>query len=136
MDYFLLSQIFLIGFLVNLVWEVNHSVLYKTCYELPYERTMKLLTIMSIKDGFWITLFYSISFLVFEATNPIVEYRELILFVVLALVFSFLDEKISVKKGRWSYTDQMPTVLGVGATPLFELALTGIITFFIVFYVF
>lgn len=55
------------------------------------------------------------------------------LFVVLALVAGFCDEKISLKLGRWEYADTMPRVFGVGVTPFLEFAVTGLLTFAIVF---
>jgi len=136
MEYILLFQIFLISFLINAVWEMNHSVLYKTCYELPLKKCMKLLTVMSLKDGFWITLFYLISFILFSTQNPFINPHQIGLFILLALSFSFIDEKISIKKSRWKYAEEMPTFLGVGITPLAELAVTGVLSFFIVFYIF
>jgi len=96
----------------------------------------KLITIMSLKDGFWITFFYIISFLIFKQMEILSNYPELIFFIVLALAFSFIDEKISLKKSRWEYSPQMPTIFGIGITPLFELAVTGVISFTIIFYLF
>ncbi|MAZ41075.1 hypothetical protein CL654_03075 [bacterium] len=135
-DYEILFQIFLISFLVNGIWEMNHSVLYTTCYELPLKKTMRLLTIMSLKDGFWISLFYIVSILIFGEVNPFLNLSQLTLFIVLALLFSFVDERVSIKKGRWAYTNEMPRILGVGLTPFLELAVTGVIAFFVVFYIF
>lgn len=136
MDYEILFQIFLTSFLLNAVWEMNHSVLYVTCYELPLKKCMRLLTVMSLKDGFWITLFYTITVFIFDTANPFLYTSQLLLFAILALGFSFVDEKVSLVKGRWIYTDEMPTILGVGISPLFELAITGPLAFFLVFYIF
>lgn len=129
-------QIFLISFLLNLVWEVNHSALYKTCYELTFKKCMRLLTVMSIKDGFWISLFYTITVFVFDSANPILNIAQFVLFIIISLGFSFIDEKISIKKERWKYTEEMPIIFGVGVSPFLELAVTGAIAFFIVFYIF
>ena len=94
---------------------------------------MRLLTIMSIKDGFWVTLFYSMSVILFGSINIIENYIQLIFFIALALTFSFIDEKISIKRGRWEYTGNMPTLFSVGATPFLELAVTGVLSFMLVF---
>ncbi len=132
----LLIQIFLISFLVNLLWEVLHSRLYKTCLEMEFSKFPTLITIMSLKDGFWITLFYAVSILIFKQIEILNNYPELSFFIILVLIFSFIDEKISLKKARWEYSQQMPIIFGVGVTPLLELAITGIISFAIIFYLF
>ena len=69
----------------------------------------------------------------FGNLNIFENYIQLTVFIILALLFSFIDEKVSLKMKRWSYTKNMPTVLGVGITPLFEVAVTGALTFAAVF---
>ena len=58
---------------------------------------------------------------------------QLSVFVIISLLFSFIDEKVSVKMERWEYAKNMPTILGVGITPLLEVAVTGALAFAIVF---
>ena len=126
-------QIFIAAFFLNLLWEVLHSPLYTTCHEMPLGKMQRLLVSMSLKDGFWITLFYWITVLVSGNIYIVEHVAQLTFFAAIALVFSFVDEYISVKKRRWIYADTMPTVLGVGITPLLELVITGVITLSIVF---
>lgn len=130
---FILLQIFLTAFLVNLAWEFAHSRLYETCLRLPFKKTIPLLTRASLKDAFWIVLFFLASVIAFKNTNILTNYFQLLSFVFLSATFSFIDEKISLRFKRWEYSKVMPTVLGVGITPLIELAVTGIITFLVVF---
>jgi hypothetical protein len=132
----LLLKLFFVGFLVNLVWEVNHSVLYSTCYKLSLPQYTRLITIMSAKDGLWISLFYGISATLFQNIYILENFGQLIIFILLSLSFSFFDEKISVKMGRWEYRKAMPVIFGVGLIPLLEIAVTGTFTFFLVFIVF
>ena len=129
-------QIFLVSFFINLLWEINHSVLYTTCLKMKLKPCVRLRTVMSIKDGFWVTLFYVISVFLFDNLNILQNPLQLLLFLMLALFFSFADEKISIKKKRWEYSHKMPLLLGVGVTPFFELATTGTVSFFVVFIIF
>jgi len=126
-------QIFFVSFLINLLWEVCHSQLYKTCLDLPLKKYIPLIIKASLKDGLWITLFFLITVLIFNNPNILANYLQLSIFVVFCLIFSFADEKISLKLKRWEYSPSMPKILGVGATPLLELAATGILTLFYVF---
>lgn len=92
-----------------------------------------LIITMSGKDGIWITLFYALTVLVFKNIYIFGNHLQLTAFIVLGLLFSFVDEKISLKLKRWQYAPSMPTLFGVGLTPLLEIAVTGIITFLLVF---
>jgi len=129
----ILFQVFIISFLLNLIWEIAHSRLYKTCLRMSPREVIRLTTKMSLKDGFWISLFYLITVLIFNNTNILTSYIQLLIFVILALGFSFIDEKISIKRKRWEYSKKMPKVFKVGISPLFELAVTGILAFIYIF---
>ena len=88
---------------------------------------------VSLKDGFWISVFFLISVLIFKNINILTNKFQLLIFIILTLFFSFIDEKISLKMKRWEYSKQMPKIFGIGITPLLELAVTGILTFIYVF---
>ncbi len=129
----ILLQIFLISFLINLLWEIIHSQLYITCLKLPLKKYIPLIVRASLKDGLWISLFFLISVIALGSVNILANTYQLFLFIFLALIFSFIDEKVSLKMKRWEYSKQMPKIFGVGITPLLELAITGILTFLYVF---
>ena len=122
-----------ISFFLNLLWEVRHSTLYTTCHEMDFKNYVPLILKQSIKDALWISLFYLPSVLIFGTIFIFKNYSMLTFFVALSLTFSFIDERISIRKKRWEYAPSMPIFFGVGITPLFELVATGVITFFIVF---
>ncbi|OGF23970.1 hypothetical protein A3H66_02455 [Candidatus Falkowbacteria bacterium RIFCSPLOWO2_02_FULL_45_21] len=131
----ILLKIFSLAFLVNLLWEVSHSVLYKTCLELPLPKYVKLIIKASLKDAFFITLFYLITVLIFKNFYILQNYFQLAVFVFICLLFSFFDEIISLKYKRWQYAEQMPKIFGVGLTPFLELAVTGLIIFKSIFHI-
>jgi len=131
----ILLQIFLISFLINLLWEVIHCQLYTSCLKSPLKKLIPLIIGISLKDGFWISIFFLISVLIFKNINILTNKFQLLVFVLLALSFSFAAEKISLKMKRWEYSKQMPKIFGVGVTPLLELAITGVLTFLYVFLV-
>jgi len=99
------------------------------------KRYSLLITGASLKDGLWITIFYTLTYLIFDNTEILTNKPQLILFLILCLVFSFIDEKVSIGLKRWEYSKHMPKILGVGLTPLVELAITGVLTFIYVFLV-
>jgi hypothetical protein len=129
-----LLQIFFVSFLLNLLYEVAHSPLYATCLKAPLKKYVPLIIGASLKDGFFITCFFLASVLPFENRFILDNSYQASLFVFLALAFSYADERVSLKMKRWEYSEQMPLVLGVGITPLLELAVTGLVTFAYVFW--
>ncbi len=131
----ILLQIFLISFLLNLLWEVIHSQLYETCLKLPLKKYISLIIGASLKDGFWISLFFIITVFIFGNINILLNPFQLLVFIIVCLAFSFVDEKISLRLKRWEYTNKMPKIFGVGISPLSELAVTGVLTFLYVFLV-
>jgi len=130
---FILLKIFLLSFLLNLVYEVCHSVLYKTCQEARLNFYVPLILKASLKDAFFISLFYLITVFLFRDFFILNNYWGLSAFIILCLAFSFVDEKISLKLGRWQYAANMPKIFGVGLTPLLELAITGALAFLLIF---
>jgi hypothetical protein len=131
---FLLTELFVFGFLLNMVWEVWHSQLYTTCLKQEWTKNVRLLTIMSLKDAFFIVLFYLTTVFIFGSYDIFNNSLQLVFFVLISLSFSFVDEKISIKKKRWEYAPTMPTVFGVGITPLLEIAITGVLALVVVFF--
>ena len=129
----LIKKIFIIAFFINLLWELVHSQLYDTCLKMKLKPYTKLIIKMSLIDAFMISLIYLITALIFKNYLILNSPIQLITYSILALLFVFIDEKIAIKNKRWKYSKKMPTIFGVGITPLIELFLTGIITFLIIF---
>lgn len=128
-----LLLIFLLGLGLNLVWEFSHCRLYETCRRQSWRDNAPLLIKMSIKDSLFIILFYLITVWIFGAEDFLNNQAAIAFFMALGLGFSFIDETVSLRLKRWEYAPIMPTVLGVGITPLLEIAVTGLATLFIVF---
>lgn len=121
----LLIKIFIFAFFINLLYELCHSVLYKTCLKASLPKYVYLILKAAIFDGFSITIIYFATYLIFKNENPFYNYSQLISFLLISLLFAFLYEKVSLAKNRWEYSDKMLLIFGVGLTPLLQLALTG-----------
>ena len=87
----------------------------------------------SFKDGLLIIVIYLITIFMFNNINIINNYLQLSIFVVFSLILCYINEIVSIKYKRWEYADNMPKLLGVGITPLIQIAITGILTFLFVF---
>lgn len=131
----ILFQIFIISFLINLLWEFVHCQLYETCLNFSTKQLIPRLIKASIGDGFTILLFFLISVLIFRNVKIFKKKYQILFFIIISLVYAFVWEKISLGLGSWEYASTMPTIFGVGITPLIQLAITGILTFLYVFLV-
>ncbi len=127
----ILVKLLIVSFLLNVLWEFLHSRLYDTCLKMSWQECSPMLVWASVKDGFWIGIFFSVSVLVFGNALLFDNPLQILTFVVLCLGFSFVDEKISIAKKRWKYSTKMPLILGVGVSPLIELAVTGVLALLI-----
>jgi len=114
-------KLLFIAFTLNLVYELCHSILYHTCWDMALTEYVPLMLKAAAIDAVWITLiFLTTSF-------------NIVLFLVIAIVWAYIWEVFSLRTGRWEYSILMPRVFGVGLTPLVKLALTGILSFYILF---
>lgn len=125
----IILKLFLVSFGLNVIWEFAHCRLYETCRRQTWAQNIPLLLTMSAKDALIIVFFYLITAILWQPANILAHPRAAATFLILALGFSFVDEKLSVKYGRWEYARAMPTILGVGVTPLLEIAATGLAAF-------
>lgn len=124
-------SIFIFAALLNFIWEFLHCRLYETCKEMDKQKLSNLLVVMSLKDALFVILFYVISIAIYGTVNMLLNISQLVFFVLISLIFSYLDEMISLKLGRWKYTKKMPRLMGAGITPLLEIAVTGVIAIYI-----
>ncbi len=117
--------IFLVAFVLNLIWEHLHSVLY-----VHYQGeaiTSFILTHAALFDAIFTTLL-SVPFMVI----PLLRKRFWIA-VVVAVGFAVGLERYALSTSRWMYTDSMPVIpiLGSGLTPTIQLGLLAALSFYI-----
>ena len=127
----LCARIFVIGFLVNLVWENAQGFLY-VGYRGFVEHFWACF-VASVIDALVILLVYLVLALVYQELywprrNTSVRY------VVVALLGGALAvgfELWALAVGEWSYTPLMPVVpgLGVGLSPLVQLMVLPVLTY-------
>lgn len=138
------ARIFFTAFFINLLYELLHSVLYKTRIKAPLPKYFYLILKAAIFDGFLITVIYYLVYfffnnftvlppLGFQAYNPFNNYLQIVAFLLISLIFAYLWEVYSVKNKRWEYSDKMPLIFRAGITPVIQLALTGFLSLYLAF---
>ncbi len=119
-----------ISLVLNLVWEFSHFVLYNDTSGIP--KTLHLI-MASFTDVLWIFLIFAIISLIYKNMNWInkPQLKHYALIILLGFILSTLIELINLNLGRWSYLETMPTIFGIGLTPLIQLVTTGILSLLI-----
>lgn len=129
----LLFYIFIIGFLLNLIWEVVQAPLYKG-YE-SLSSNFMMCFIASIIDAIVVLFLYGIFVAahrnVFWIKNFSWSNTLLLLFLGGLIAIGF--EHWALTTGAWSYTDEMPVVFfSFGLFPLLQMMFLPLLTLLIV----
>jgi hypothetical protein len=119
------AVIFAAAFLLNVAWEVGHSLLYD--WNPVISDYIPLIVLMAAKDAAWVVIFYLVAA---TALRDLfwVEKNNTTGFCIMALcgfVFSVAIELHAHETGRWYYNELMPVIplLGVGLTPVLQMTL-------------
>ncbi len=131
------KRLFIIGLIIlllNIIWEFSHYFLYIDLSGIPKNTH---LIIASFTDMFTVLGIFAITSLKNKNFKWIEHPSKLDYFLVvfMGLAVAIFIELINLKLGRWEYTEAMPTLLGIGISPLIQLALTGVISLVILSFI-
>lgn len=129
-----LIKIFIIGFFLNLLYELLHSLLYKTCLEAKLPKYIYLILKACIFDAVLIVTIYYFSFLIFQNQNLFLNFYQTAFVVLVSIIFAYFYEIYAINNKRWEYSKAMPKIFGAGITPIIQIALTGILTYYLALY--
>ena len=121
----IILAIFILGF--NIIWEFSHYRLYIDLTGIP---PTTHLIMASFADLILLSFIFSINSILRKGVNWIENPKKFDYFVIiiLGILIAASIEIYSVSNGRWAYTESMPTVFGIGISPLIQLFTTGIIS--------
>lgn len=119
---------------LNTIWEFSHHFLY---IDLSGISKYPHLIIASFADMLIIQGIFAIVSLKNKNLKWIVSpsKSDYLLVVFIGLLLAIFIEFTNLNLGRWAYTATMPTIFGIGISPLIQLALTGIISLIILKYI-
>jgi len=120
----------LISLILNTIWEFSQSFLYFHLSETP--KYVHLIS-SSFTDMFIILSIFMIVSLKNKNFKWIEKPKksEYLIVIFSGIIIAASIELIYLKLGKWQYTSIMPTIFGIGVSPLIQLALTGIISLII-----
>lgn len=122
----ILSLLFLFSFILNVVWELLHGIYL---YNIPPTFYLIFFTYCAFKDALLILLVYGLVAVFWKDAYWIKQMsrNQTALFIALGIILAAAMEynAVFIMK-KWSYSALMPTLFGIGLSPLLQLSLTGI----------
>lgn len=114
-----IAIIFIISFILNLIWENIHSLLYS--HYMGGEITEFILLRATLGDAVMISIF-SLPFIFLPTFK-----NNYWIMIAIGIVVAVSIEWAAISVGRWSYNELMPIipVLNVGLTPTIQLGILG-----------
>ncbi|HLD98601.1 MAG TPA: hypothetical protein VI815_04710 [Candidatus Nanoarchaeia archaeon] len=111
---------------LNIVWEFSHYRLYIDLTGIP---PTTHLIIASFADLFLVFLIFFIISIFNKSISWIENPHKLdyTIIILSGILIATIIEIYSLSNGRWAYTDLMPTIFGIGLSPLVQLFTTSII---------
>ncbi|MFZ0728463.1 MAG: hypothetical protein WAM61_21980 [Desulfobacterales bacterium] len=126
----LLFSVFCFSFLFNFFWEALHAVYLYHRHDFDAAHYVPMLLYVSSMDGLIVLglyLFVSVLWLNLFWIKLFLK-RQILVFILSGIVVATITEYLSVfYYHRWSYKEIMPTIFGIGISPLVQLSLTGFI---------
>lgn len=122
---------FVFSFLLNFLWEALHAVYLYQRHDFDASNYVPMLLYVSSVDSLIIMGLYigvSISCMNFFWIKIFTK-RQLFVFAGIGVLVAAIIEILSLFYfHRWAYKKLMPTVLGIGISPLIQLSITGLIS--------
>ncbi len=115
---------------LNIVWEFSHHSLYIDLSGIP---STQHLFMASGTDLIIIAVVFAANSLSRKSLKWIErpKARDNTIITILCLAIAIVIESRALSIGRWAYTDAMPTIFGIGLSPLLQLAVTSLIALFV-----
>jgi len=126
-------MIFILGFFLNLLWELLHSLLYDwdatPLINNIYVYIPRIVFGASFLDALWILAFIILNSIIHRSFQWVEAptRRDYITLIIIGIITAIFIELEAIVFNHWSYNEFMPVILGIGLTPLIQLALTSII---------
>lgn len=122
---------FIFSYVLNFLWEAYHTVYFYVCNAAP-KRFVMALSYVSFIDSLLITVI----FLIVSALWKDIKWLEKmnmkhVLAVIAAgiLIAVVVEYRQGIMLQRWTYNKHMPTIFGIGLTPMIQLSTTGLLSF-------
>lgn len=127
-------SIFVSSFFLNYVWESYHAVFLYEKHNFRAEKYVQMLTYVSVVDGFLIVGIYLFIAALWKDLLWLRAMNRKHIWTVCAssvALAAFIEYRNVFILKVWSYTALMPTLFGIGISPLVQLPATGLLAFWL-----
>ena len=121
-----LILLLILFFLLNLFWEVSHSLLFDW-NQPPLQNNVEFYIQRILFSTFGDLVILTIMFAIISLKNKSWKWInkpsriDYVLVIILGTIFAIFIEIRASIQGRWHYNQFMPTIFGIGLTPLVQL---------------
>ena len=123
------------SFLLNFIWESIHAVyLYEGHSSFAAEMYVSMVIYASSVDASLILAIYLIVAIFFQNVLWLrkISRSHLVLFSVSGIIIAaFIEYRAVFIFDKWAYSELMPTIFGIGLSPLIQLAVTGMLAVYL-----
>ena len=123
--------VFILSYLLNFLWESIHAKLFYTGFLLENVNYWNLMIYASTIDSLLVILMYFTTALFFKDIYWIKKTSKykILLFITIGFLIAIYIEYLNVYiLHRWEYNELMPTIFGIGLSPLIQLSITGLVS--------
>jgi hypothetical protein len=115
------------AFFLNFCWESWHGLWYQAHRGLPAGSYVPMMVRMALLDAAAVVAMYLFTALLSRRIDWLPDARSIALFCLAGAVPASAVEYVAVVRlHAWAYLSTMPTLFGVGLSPLLQLPLTGL----------
>ena len=129
-----LISIFIFSYMVNFIWESLHAVLLYKDHDFNAMKYVRMISYVSAIDGFLILGIYLFMAALWRDMAWIrkMNGKQICTVLITGLLMAAAIEYERVFVARtWSYNRLMPTIFGLGLSPLLQLSTTGLWAFWL-----
>ncbi len=129
-----LVYISIFAFLINLFWEVSHSLLYETITDMVVREYVPRILQASIGDIIMVLIiFLGVSGINKSFNWRINNIKNVLLSIIFGIFIAVVFEFYAQYTNRFTYNPSMPVIplVNVGLTPVLQIVITPLIVFFL-----
>jgi len=128
-----LFYVMIFAFLLNLAWEVPHSLLYKTTTEMPVKEYVPRILQAAAGDIIMVLIIFLIISLFNKSFQwEINKKNNLLISIISGIIISTAFELYSLSTDRFAYLPAMPLIpfTTIGLTPVLQMIIMPLFIFF------
>lgn len=127
---------FIFAYLSNFFWETWHAVyLYESHGNISTKSYIGMIGYVSLVDAFLLLGIFAIGAMIwknFSWYTPMSQQKRAYVVLLAMTIAIAIEIKGVYIFNQWSYSEAMPVLFGIGISPLLQLAMTGLLSVWLI----